>query len=103
MGPSKPPNRVEREWMDKAARVGCLACRQEGHYSEAAIHHITSGFRRMGHLFTIPLCHWHHQLGDDDRPSVHGAKKRFAAKYGSELDLLRALQVELGVYSEVRA
>lgn len=100
MGPSKTPNKAEREWMTKAARVGCLACRQEGHYSQATLHHITSGFRRMGHLFTIPLCHWHHQIGDDERPSVHGAKKRFEAKYGTQLELLAELKKELGVYDE---
>lgn len=55
----------------------------------------------MGHLFTIPLCHSHHQGDGRQVPSVHFAKKTFVARYGSELELLAALQVELGVSIEV--
>lgn len=98
MGPSKTPNKAEREWMDAIAQAGCCACKQEGYTTPAEVHHITSAGRRMGHLFTIPLCRWHHQLGDADRPSVHGAKRSFEAKYGTQLELLARLKVELGFF-----
>lgn len=101
MGPSKPPTRLEREWMARAADYGCIACRKDGHSTPAAIHHITSGYRRMGHLFTLPLCPAHHQGDGREVPSVHFAKRSFVARYGSELELLAELQVALGVYDKV--
>lgn len=55
----------------------------------------------MGHLFTLPLCPDHH-TGSAKGPSVHGAKKSFERKYGTQLELLAELQVELGVYDETR-
>lgn len=103
MGPSKTPTKREREWMDAITRRGCVACRKENHYFEPAqVHHITSGFRRLGHLFTIPLCPSHHTGTDPDRPSVHMAKKSFYARYGTEMELLAEEQVALGIYDEVQ-
>lgn len=102
MGPSKSPNKIEREWMARAADSGCIACLQDGIHSPASIHHIIQGNRRMGHLFTIPLCPLHHQGDGREAPSVHFTKRTFVARYGSELELLAALQVRLGVYDEVR-
>lgn len=96
MGPSKTPTISEATWMSRAQLVGCLACRQDGYYSEAEIHHIISGNKRMGHLWTIPLCPKHHRNGSEHEPSIHPWKKRFVTRYGSELELLAQLQVELG-------
>lgn len=44
----------------------------------------------MGHLFTIPLCHPHHQGGFNDAEIVsrHPYKRAFEARYGTELELL---------------
>lgn len=55
MGPSKPPTKAERLWMDRIVEYGCIACRIDGYRRLAAVHHIVDGGRRMGHLFTIPL------------------------------------------------
>jgi Recombination enhancement, RecA-dependent nuclease len=101
MGPSKKPTKIEQAWMDKAAEHGCIACRKDGEIVPASIHHITSGYRRMGHLFTLPLCYMHHQGDGKQVPSVHGAKRSFVERYGSELELLAELQVKLGVYDKV--
>jgi len=103
MGPSKPANKIEREWMARIVDLHCVACRQDGHQSPASVHHIVQGNRRLGHLFTLPLCYAHHQGDGRGVPSVHFSKRTFVARYGSELELLAALQVELGVYDEVRA
>lgn len=100
MGPSKTPTIAEATWMSQIQRLGCVACRKDGRYSEAEIHHIVSGNKRMGHLFTLPLCPNHHRLGGEEAPAVHPWKKRFEAKYGSQLELLAELKVELGVFSE---
>lgn len=104
MGPSKSPTKQEREWMDRVQAYGCCACRKDGHYFEPAeIHHIVSGNKRMGHMFSLPLCSRHHRHGTQDEPSIHPWKARFVKRYGSELQLLAELQVALGVYDEVRA
>jgi hypothetical protein len=101
MGPSKPPTKTEREWMARAADLGCVACRKDGHQTPASIHHIVQGNRRLGHLFTLPLCPSHHQGDGRQVPSVHFTKRTFVQRYGSELELLAELQIELGIYDKV--
>ena len=101
MGPSRTPNKIEREWMAAAAESGCAACLQDGSESPASIHHIVEGNRRIGHLFSLPLCYLHHQGDGRQVPSVHFTKRTFVARYGSELKMLAALQVRLGVYDKV--
>jgi len=103
MGPSRTPNTIEAAWMALAADHGCVACLQDGHQTPASIHHIVQGNRRMGHLFSLPLCYPHHQGDGRQVPSVHFSKRTFAARYGTELELLATLQVRLGVYDEVKA
>ena len=104
MGPSRTPNKAEREWMALAADHGCVACLQDGHQTPASIHHIVQGNRRLGHMFSLPLCFAHHQGGGvTGVPSVHQAKRTFVNRYGSEMELLAALKVRLGVYDKVTA
>lgn len=103
MGPSRTPTKLEREWLSMVASYGCIACRKEGITDvPACVHHIISGGRRMGHLFTIGLCYDHHQGDGRQVPSVHYQKRTFVQRYGSERELLAELQVALGVYDEVR-
>lgn len=81
----------EREWMDAITRLGCCVCLSEGlGPSSAVVHHITSGGRRRGHLFTIPLCPSHHNSGLNNEfiVSRHPWKSAFQARYGSEETLL---------------
>ncbi len=101
MGPSKPPTRVEQDWLDRLCNLSCIACRKDGISSPASVHHIVQGNRRLGHLFTLPLCYPHHQGDGRQVPSVHFSKRSFVARYGAELDLLAELQVELGIYDKV--
>lgn len=37
-------------------KLGCIACRQRGVFSQPDIHHLLSGGRRRGNRYTIPLC-----------------------------------------------
>ncbi len=92
------PNKAEREWMDAIVRYGCVACRMDGlGFRPAAVHHILRGGRRLGHLFTLPLCDpGHHQGRGRDFPSRHPWKAAFEAKYGTEAELLARLRAELG-------
>lgn len=62
--------------------LACIVCRKNAP-SEA--HHITSGGRRLGHLFTLPLCHEHHE---GTRLSIGNTKKEFIKTFGAELELL---------------
>lgn len=62
------------------------------------VHHLLSGNKRRGHLYTIPLCAWHHR-GDAGNwmaseavklcgPSLARTSKKFRALYGSDDELL---------------
>ncbi len=103
MGPSKPPTKHERGWMDRIVEYGCIACRLDGEEPRpTTAHHIVSGGKRMGHLFTLPLCDpGHHQGGQPlGLISVHPWKARFEDRYGTQLELLAKLKVELGIFDE---
>ena len=85
---------------DALRRIGCIACRLSGVFSQADIHHVLSGGRRKGHQATIPLCPWHHRgvpptpgytAEDDTRlrgPSLAHGSKPFHAKFGTQQELL---------------
>ena len=84
-------NKAERAWMSAITELGCIACRIDGHPgTPGAVHHLLSGGRRMGHLFTICLCDpGHHQQGQMfGKVSRHPWKARFEAMYGTEAELL---------------
>lgn len=100
----RTPTVLEQRWMDAIVAYGCIACHVGGFgYSESpAVHHILRGGRRLGHLFTLPLCDpGHHQGGElNFKISRHPWKARFEAKYGTELELLAKLKTELGVFDK---
>lgn len=104
MGPSKSPNKAEREWMAAVREFGCVACYLDGKRRECVVHHIVSGNRRMGHMFTIGLCEpGHHQHGDSvGMVSRHPYKARFEAQYGTEMELLAILKREIDGFTEWR-
>lgn len=91
----RTPTLAEREWMDWIVGYGCICCRLEGRgWRMAAVHHILRSGRRIGHLFTLPLCDpGHHQQGESlGMVSRHPWKARFEAQFGTELELLERLQ-----------
>lgn len=91
------PTVAEAAWMDRISAFGCIACHIDGHPgTPSAVHHILRAGRRMGHLFTIPLCDpGHHQGGQTDgKISRHPWKARFEARYGSEMELLERTRHE---------
>lgn len=94
------PTAEERAWMGAIVEFGCICCYLDGHgYAMPQVHHILRGGRRIGHLFTLPLCPGHHQDGAGASGMVarHPYKARFEAKYGDEMLLLAALRQEIGV------
>lgn len=89
------PTVEERQWMDAIVAYGCMACRIDGRgIVPPCVHHILRGGRRMGHLFTLPLCPGHHQDGTGAPGMVarHPYKARFEQRYGSEDFLLMNLR-----------
>jgi hypothetical protein len=94
----RAPTVNEREWMDAIVEHGCIACWLDGHQPRPCCpHHIISGGRRLGHLFTIPLCDpGHHQNGAPlGLICRHPYKARFESRYGTEFALLKQLQIVL--------
>lgn len=92
------PNAQEALWMARAQAFGCIVCwLQHGEQTPTAIHHPLSGGRRMGHMFAIPLCDpGHHQNSTTPlKISLHPNKKHFESAYGTEAELLAALQALL--------
>jgi hypothetical protein len=95
----RAPNAEEKRWMNAIVTHGCIACRMDGNGIVApCVHHILRGGRRMGHLFTLPLCPGHHQDGTGVQGLIarHPWKTRFEAKYGTEAELLAKLRAEIG-------
>lgn len=91
----RAPTAEEARWMAAIVEYGCIACALDGRWHRpAAVHHILRGGRRMGHLYTIPLCQpGHHMDGQQlGMVSRHPWKKRFEAIYGNEMDLLALMQ-----------
>lgn len=94
-----PPTAIERAWLDAIAGAGCIVCLL--HYccfQDSEIHHIKHGDRRMGHLFTLPLCPPHHRTGGKDGIyiALHPWKTRWVKAYGTELELLAIVQAMVG-------
>ncbi len=92
----RAPTIEEADWMRRISALGCIACILDGQAPRpTAVHHILRGGQRMGHLFTIPLCQPGHHMdgGNIGIVSRHPFKARFEKRYGSELDLLRRVQV----------
>lgn len=63
---TKAMTKEERIWVSAVKECGCLLCVIRGYPREddgplAEAHHLLSGGIRMGHLFTIGLCPWHHR------------------------------------------
>lgn len=99
----RTPTKEEKRWMDAIVDHGCIACRLDGHEPRpTAVHHILRGGVRMGHLFSLPLCDpGHHQGGQPlSLISRHPDKAAFEERYGTEMELLAQLKVELGFFDE---
>lgn len=100
-----PPTQLEEQWMAAVKKYGCLCCLFMGypHDEDRCVveaHHLLSGGIRMGHLFTVGLCLWHHrgrliiqgwnhkthrrELG----PSLAEGSKTFEAAFGGNQWLL---------------
>jgi hypothetical protein len=83
--------KLERAWMDAITQLGCVVCLvHERIFSPSEPHHLLSGGRRRGHLYTIPLCPPHHRFGlnNGQATSRDQCRRRFEERYGTEEALL---------------
>ena len=82
---------AEKKKYAQLARLGCILCRQNEvkniDDSQVEIHHIRRFGQKRSGSEAIPLCMWHHRLGDN---SVHSLGHKGFTKYWgfSEEDLL---------------
>jgi len=87
----KTPNKTERQFHDRLAQIGCIACRKDGRFNPVvSIHHIDGRKKKGAHLKVLPLCAGHHQQGTGAAGliAVHPYKAQFERMYGSQLELL---------------
>lgn len=94
----------ERRHLSDVADLGCVVCRNLGFGdTPAEVHHIRTGqgmSQRASHYETIPLCPYHHRHGGDD--AVHGNRRRFEERYGTEKKLLEQTLIDLKTYNARR-
>lgn len=102
------PTKAQEARFRKLYELGCICCILEGlPRSEAMIHHLVEGMKRLGHDFTIPVCPWHHvgqppaglsirQAALMMGPSLELSKRKFVATYGTEHELLAMVNQRIG-------
>ena len=102
-------NKAAQRRVDAFRRVGCIACRLMGHFTEQYDEHhlVDKGTRELsgGDLATIPLCLWHPRgqspisgvaaATELYGPSLKHNKKLFVERYGSERELLEKVNALL--------
>jgi len=88
----RPPTAEEARFMDRMGKLPCIVCLKDGWLIHAvSLHHIDGRTKPGAHFLVLPLCGPHHQQDDTDprgRISLHGRKKPFQARYGTERELL---------------
>ena len=94
------PTKADLARFDALHRIGCICCRKAGSgYRAPDIHHVLSGGRRIGHHATLPLCPEHHRIpstGAVVGPSLADGSRVFAAKWGSQQQLLDEVDALIG-------
>ena len=108
---SEPATKEEKLRYAALKSLGCIVSRKQGLYGvPAEIHHLTSGGRRLGNEFTIPLNPWFHRavippgygLKNTTEaiamfgPSLETSKRDFVARFGTEMELLAETNRLLG-------
>ena len=91
----------EKAWIAFLVDYGCVLCKWEWQLTTPPqIHHMLSGGRRMGHLWTLPLCFSHHDGGINNAQIVsrgHSLRRwenRYAERFGTEREILERLRAE---------
>jgi hypothetical protein len=94
------PTKAERSRWGRFKEIGCICCVLAfGLVGQAfEVHHLVSGNRRMGHVYSIPLCPQHHRYkGIGLWTSIANGSKAFARVHGTQIDLWLKVQHMLGL------
>jgi len=100
----KPATKAEKAHMARVAAFYCCVCKwfMGGIRSEAQVHHMLRGGKRIGHFFTLPLCPTHHTgLGLTNEMRRLGivprsdSQRAFEKAYDTEANLHKRLLEEL--------
>jgi hypothetical protein len=91
------PTRAQERRFALMHDIGCICCRRRGIRDQGIeIHHLNldgkAGQVRLGHDYTIGLCHWHHQGGIP--PGV--SNREMVETFGPSLKTSRAFREEFG-------
>lgn len=94
------PTKAHIARFEKLRALGCICCKKAGSgYRAPDIHHILSGGFRIGDHASLPLCPEHHRFpstGAVVGPSLADGSKVFAAKWGSQMELLAEVNRLIG-------
>lgn len=108
----KRATRAESLRIGRMKELGCCACIVYGIPNDRFIecHHIVEGNKRLGHLYTIPLCAGHHRgawqpaqisaLAPELLVSISSGSKVFTPIYGTNRSLWDKVQFVLGLDDE---
>ena len=88
MAKKKPANKEEKARMGKVAQLPCCVC---GDYP-VEVHHITQCGRRLGHMFTLPLCTEDHR---GDRGFSGVKRDKWDKSLDNQLRLLEIVNQQL--------
>lgn len=95
----KPATSAEKKHLARVASIGCIVCRNMGHWdTPAEIHHLMAGTgagQRSPHCRVLPLCFHHHSAQGVD--GIHGGQMTWEKTHGPELELLAQLCELLGI------
>jgi len=86
--------KIECQYLDHVARIGCIVCFHQGQDTPAEIHHIRSGLgmsQRATNFRVLPLCPIHHRIGGRGT-AFHAGRRTWETRFGSEEELLKQLQ-----------
>lgn len=111
-------NKADQQRLDRIHDMPCVACvarNVEQPFNTEAHHIVTNGYRRLsgGHQATIPLDSWHHrglclpgltakQMEAKYGPSLALSKRSFVKVFGTELELLEQIDVDLKTSPKIR-
>jgi len=93
--------KAQKDRFQRIQEIGCLCCILKVHIyqTQAEIHHLIDGGKRLGHWHTVALCPWHHrgvpnsgfsekQTREAKGPSLAKEPGKFKEAFGEDKQLL---------------
>ena len=108
------PKKAEIARWDIMREIGCICCILKGvHGNPPQIHHIVEGRKRLGHMFSIACCPWHHTgqlptgatkqyIEERIGPSYALDPRKFKEEFGTQRELLEFQNELISHYTKVQ-